>query len=76
MDAKDSREQAKRCLEFASTVKNGCIQALLFDIARAWLSLSYALEFNEDELNSITLMESPALCVADAGQAQTEGVAG
>ena len=43
MDAKDSREQAKRCLEFASTVKNACIKALLFDIARAWLSLSYAL---------------------------------
>jgi hypothetical protein len=61
MDAKDCRDEAKRCLEFASAVRNTNIQARLFDIAQAWLSISYELEFNEDELKNIRLVESPTL---------------
>jgi hypothetical protein len=66
MDAKYCRDQAKRCLEFASAEKNANIQARLLDIAQAWLSISYELEFNEDELKSIQPVENPTLDVAAA----------
>jgi hypothetical protein len=61
MDAKYCRDQAKRCLEFASAETNANIQARLFDIALAWLSISYELELHEDELKTIQLTESPTL---------------
>jgi hypothetical protein len=67
MDAKYCRDQAKRCLEFASAEKNANVRARLLDIAQAWLSISYELESNEDEPKSIQLVESPTLDVVAAG---------
>jgi hypothetical protein len=69
MDAKYCRDQAKRCLEFASAETNANIQARLFDIEQAWLSISYELELHEDELKTIQLTESPTLDLAATREA-------